>query len=312
MERTCFDEGVAMGARVVVGYDASSESAVAVRWAAAWALRRGLPLDVVHVWGFAGETAGGAGGSWLGTRVAAAVQDIADEGAKIAEIAAPGVDAHGIVDHGSPTQVFVDRSYEADLVVLGRHGTGRFAGTLIGSVASGVLHHAVSPVVVVPEEAPLGSPRGSVVVGVDGSEGSLGALESAATIAAGAAADLTVVTSWLPVTETTTMSYWALAYPDVSPDEQALDRAERILAAARERLAAGHAGLRVAYVLERGRAQEALVRHSRHADLVVVGTRGRGGLAGLVLGSVSRAVAQRATCPVLVTRTAPGEGPTHG
>ncbi len=301
-----------MAARVVVGYDASSESAVAVRWAAAWALGRDLPLDVVHVWGFAGEQAGGAGGSWLGTRVAAAVQEIADEGARVAELAAPGVDAHGIVDHGSPTQVFVDRSHEAGLVVLGRHGAGRFPGMLIGSVASGVLHHAVSPVAIVPPDAPLASTRGSVVVGVDGSEGSTGALATAAVVAARTGADLSVVTAWAPHTETTTMSYWVLAYPDVSPDEQALERAERVLVAAREQLAAGHAGLSVSYALERGRAQEALVRHARHADLVVVGTRGRGGLAGLVLGSVSRAVAQRATCPVLVTRTAPGEGPAHG
>ncbi|WP_448059860.1 universal stress protein [Cellulomonas hominis] len=299
-----------MDTSVVVGYDTSHESAVAVEWAAGEAVRRRCRLDVVHVWGFAGSSGGGAGTSWLGERVIAGVQEIADEGAALARTAQPSVEAQGVVAHGSPAQALVDGSRHAAVVVLGRRGVGRFPGALLGSVTSGVLSQAACPVAVVPEAGPPEREHRLVVVGFDGSPSASVALDAALETARQRGADLDVVTTWTPVAQTVTMSYWVIAYPDRSPDEVAIADAERLQAAARDRLEASAAGVTVGWYLEQGRAQEVLVERSRHADLTVVGARGRGGLASLMLGSVSRSVVQRALSPVLVTRATavvPGE-----
>ncbi|WP_448630038.1 universal stress protein [Cellulomonas soli] len=88
-------EEVEMVPSVVVGYDASQQSATAVRWAAREAARTGSPLLVVHVWGFAHQRTGGAGTSWLGAQVIAGVQAVADEGVAVALEAAPDVHARG-------------------------------------------------------------------------------------------------------------------------------------------------------------------------------------------------------------------------
>lgn len=292
-----------MDDRVVVGYDASRESAAAVRWAASAAARTSRRLEVVHVWGFAGREGGGAGDSWLGQQVRAQVQEVADEGAALAREAAPEVEVQALVAHGPPAAVLVRLAAGARLVVLGRHGAGRAVGTLIGSVTSGVLHHAPCAVAVVPEGVRPGGSTGPVVVGFDGSPGGFGALETACEEALAHGTGVDVVTTWSSTGETSSVSYWVLAYPNRSPAEVALDDAERVLERARSWSASRH-DVEVSCDVVEGRAADVLVRRSRHASLVVVGTRGRGGFTSLVLGSTSRAVVQRAQCPVLVTRAA--------
>ncbi|GIG36794.1 universal stress protein [Cellulomonas pakistanensis] len=289
-----------MDDRVDVGYDTSPESAAAVRWAATQAAGRGWALDVVHVWGFAGRDGGGAGESWLGREVQSQVRAVAEEGAVLAAEAAPGVDARPVVLHGPPARVLVDRAEDARLVVVGRRGAGLVAA-LVGSVATGVLHRARCPVAVVPAAARPGSAREPVLVGFDGSAGAFRALEAGCEQAAHLGTGVVVVTAWTAAAEASRAAYWALGYPSRSPAEVALDEAERVLERARS-WAASRRDVEVAFDLAEGRPAQALVRRSRHAGLLVVGTRGRGGLAGLVLGSTSRPVVQRAECPVLVTR----------
>ena len=94
-------------------------------------------------------------------------------------------------------------------------------------------------------------------------------------------------------------------YPVRSPAGLASNGAERVLGRARSWSAARH-DVEVGCELVEGRPAQVLERRSRHAGLVVVGTRGRGGFASLALGSTSRSVVQRAHCPVLVTRGAAG------
>lgn len=291
-----------MDDKVVVGYDTSPESAAAVRWAAAQAAGRGWALEVVHVWGFAGREGGGAGESWLGREVQEQVRQVADEGARLAVEAVAGVDARPLVLHGPPARVLVDRAQDARMVVVGRRGAGLVAA-LVGSAATGVLHRARCPVVVVPAAVHAGVSREPVLVGFDGSAGAFRALEAGCEQAAHLGTGVSVVTAWTAAAEASSAAYWALGYPSRSPGEVALDEAERVLERARS-WAASRQDVEVQFDLAEGRPAQALVRRSRHASLLVVGTRGRGGFTSLVLGSTSRPVVQRAECPVLVTRSA--------
>lgn len=302
-----------MSTRVVAGYDDSAESAAAVRWAAAEAARFGACLQVVHVWGFAGEPHGGAGTSRLGEQVMAAVQRIADAGADIARDTAPDVEVSALVRHGPVAEVLVDLSRDALLVVVGRRGSGQVAGGLLGSVAHAVLHLAHCPVVVVPA-VDAGSIPGvgfnEVVAGFDGSAAAYQTLDAAAAAARVRGGGVRVLTAWSPASETRSTTYWAVAYPDVSPGEVALERAERAQAKAREWWETRHADVPVDWELPIGRPVDALVKASVDAGLVVVGARGRGGLASLLLGSVSRAVVHGAHGPVEVTRSEPATSRT--
>lgn len=134
--------------------------------------------------------------------------------------------------------------------------------------------------------------RPRIVVGVDGSESAKHALRWAQRLADGEGASLDVIGAWLPLN-----SYGVAALPmEYSPKddlEKALtDTVDEVFGAHRP------AGLQVRAV--QGGAAHVLIDASADALMVVVGSRGRGGFRGLLLGSVSASVAEHATCPVLV------------
>ncbi|UZN04620.1 universal stress protein [Cellulomonas sp. S1-8] len=293
-----------MDAHVVVGYDGSPESVAAVRWAAGAARRRGMPLQVVHVWGLAGH---------LDTPplratsayVRAGAQEVAEEGAQIARAAAPDIEVTGVLDDGPPARALVDRAAHAALIVLGRHGAARLSGVLLGSVALGTLQHAPCPVVVVPRTDGDRAPTGLVVVGVDGSRHALGAVDAAGRYAAGADAHVRVVACWQVPVHGRSLMAWLREFPEVPPEDLAVQAAERALEGARALITERYPQVEVELLVEEGPTARVLARHAEKADLLVVGTRGRGGLAGLVLGSVSQWLVARAACPVAVSRTVP-------
>jgi nucleotide-binding universal stress UspA family protein len=291
-----------MDDRVVVGYDASPESAAAVRWAAARAADRGWALEVVHAWGLAGQPGGGAGDSWLGRQVQEQVRQVAEEGARVAEQAQPGVTVRPVVLHGPPAAVIAEHAARARLAVVGRRGAGRLRAALLGSVAAGVLHRAACPVAVVPPGSqPIGA-HGPVLVGFDGSCAAYDALQAGCDQAVRLGTGVTVVVAWSAAAPALAPGSWALGYAPEPPAAAALAEAGRTLERARSWAALRH-DVRVSCELVDGQAARVLVDRSRHASLVVVGTRGLGGLGSLVLGSTSRPVVQRARCPVLVTRS---------
>lgn len=294
-----------MGAHVVAGYDGSAESVAAVRWAAASAKRLGLPLQVVHVWGLAGQ---------LDTPplraasayVRAGAQEVADEGAQVARDAEPDVDVTGVLDDGSPARALVDRAAGAFLIVLGRQGASRLSSVFLGSVALGTVQHAPCPVAVVPRTALDREPTGLAVVGVDGSRHSLGAVDATGRYATGAGARVRVVSCWQPPAQHgRSMAAWLREQPQVQPDDVARQAAEHARDVAVARLADRYPDLQVEGVVEQGAPTKVLAQHAAGADVLVVGTRGRGGLAGLVLGSVSHWLVAHAACPVLVSRDVP-------
>ncbi len=141
-----------------------------------------------------------------------------------------------------------------------------------------------------------------IIVGVDGSPQSRAALEWAATEAQRDGSDVDAV-----------LAYGSgLAWIDVGSDAEALivaRSAERAKEALHETIAAAglpaEARVRVNPIVVEGEPARALVELAEHADLLVVGTRGRGGFAGLLLGSVSQRCAERSPCPVVVVPSPP-------
>jgi len=196
--------------------------------------------------------------------------------------------------------VLLAESTRAELVVLGDRGLGGFAGLLIGSVAVALAAHAACPVVVVRGAEPdrTTSRPEPVVVGVDGSPAGEAAVAFAFEAAALRGVPLVAVHTWRDLLVDATMA------PLVDWDAVEADERE-VLA---ERLAGWgekYPDVEVRRLVTRDRPAHALVQESGRAQLVVVGSRGRGGIAGMLLGSVSQALLHHSACPVVVTRPAP-------
>ncbi len=134
-----------------------------------------------------------------------------------------------------------------------------------------------------------------IVVGVDGSQPSVRALAWAAQQAQLTGAILEVVTTW----EWPTSYGWGLVIPEGwSPT----DDAQKVLDAAIGPVAEAHPGLEIRPTVIEGHPAPVLVKESEGAELLVVGSRGHGEFAGMLLGSVSEHCVTNAHCPVLVLR----------
>ena len=285
-----------VGPAVVAGVDGSEPSLQAVRWAAREAGRRRAPLRLVAAVGWVtaphqyGDPRTGPDLREVLLRQARA--DLADA-AKAAADAAPGPEPEREVLDGFPVPRLADESRAAQLVAIGDRGRGGVAGLLVGSVAAGLAAHAGCPVVIVRGRSD--ATGGPVVVGVDGSPVSEAALAFAFDAAALRRAPLLAVHAWreLFIDPVTLPS---LDWDAVEQEEQA-ELAER-LAGWQEK----YPDVDVQRLVVRDQPAQVLVEQSAHAQLVVVGSHGRGGVTGLVLGSVDHAVLHRADCPVAIVR----------
>ena len=275
---------------MVVGVDGSSDASAALSVAARAAEETGGRVRVVSTW--TSPTTWGRpypvvdGIPALGGAQAAAIRSA---------IGGSRVPVERIVRDGWAGPSLVEESRGAELLVVGRRGHGGFPGLLLGSVSMHCVAHAACPVLVVPPGAPR-APSGSarIVVGVDGSRGSQLALRLALRAAELTDARLDVVTVW--------------TYPQQRSEPYPVPRAEmEEQARQRQRDAIGKAlGSRVSdrirlQVVE-GHPAGALLDQSADADLLVVGSRGRGEISGTLFGSVSLACAEHAQVPVLVAR----------
>ena len=189
----------------------------------------------------------------------------------------------------------IEESRRAELVVVGSRGLGGFAGLLLGSVGAQVAAHAHCPVLVVrPDEQPI-PVDGPVLVGVDGSESSR--------LAVGLGADEAALRDVPLVLVHVGPADGDRTVPEEIEESQAAYQAEavRLLADASAAVRAEHPDLVVReHPVRAAGAAQGLIEASGAASLLVVGTRGRAGFAGLLLGSVSQAAIQHAHCPVLV------------
>ena len=288
--------------RIVVGYDGSDHALAALRWATAEAGRRGRALTVLHVLDYLGFIPSPMGPFAWPDLEDEKVTRIAESGAEKARATAGPIDVRAVTRVASVPATLIEFSSEADLLVIGTRGHGELAGAVLGSVAFAVTAHAHCPVVVVRGDQALPGPQRPVVVGVDGSTGSHEAVRYGADVAAAGPAPLVVVSAY----RTLSSQAWAEAYAYLEaqgrPDFDSLARRSAATAATDgARIArSAHPELSVTEHVVEGLPADALARALDPAGLLVVGSRGHGGFAGLLLGSVSHALIHSAPCPVVV------------
>jgi nucleotide-binding universal stress UspA family protein len=287
---------------VVVGVDGSASALRAVRWAARTAASGNRPLRIVCAYAAMNPPLLTDAQMWRRYQpdlTESAHRQIA-QAVTVAHDVAPELVVTEELVEGPAAPALLDRAGDG-LLVVGEHGAGGLDPPFAGSVATTVAAHATGPVVVVRGIAHT-APDAPVVVGVDGSPASSAAIDVAVAAADAAGCPLVAVHTW-----------WDLRVgPELEPllDWGAISVEEhRVLAEQLAGRAAAHPDVTVSTVVERSHPSRVLLEHAHGARLLVVGTRGRGGFAGLLLGSVSRAMVHRAPCPVAVVP--PPGGPRH-
>ncbi len=291
---------------IVVGVDGSEEARTAVQWAAQAAMMRNSALTLVHVADtpavvspivmFPAAPALAELRRWQEEKArrifAEALETVGD-----ASRGAEAPEVHRELFFSAPVPTLSRISQNAQLIVVGRRGQSRWQRVLLGSVSTGLVHHAHCPVAVIPDESPPAGSRAGlpVVVGIDGSPASESATAIAFEEAARRGVDLVALHAWsdaevsdLPSLEWSTMQ---------SAAEEVL--AER-MAGWQER----YPDVRVDRLIVWERPARHLIEAADTAQLVVVGSHGRGGFAGLLLGSVGTAVVHGTRTPVIVARPA--------
>ncbi|MBB1159488.1 MULTISPECIES: universal stress protein [Amycolatopsis] len=283
---------------VLAGIDGSASARNAAVWAAEEADRRSAVLRLVQAYlipspGITGPFVAGVRSGFQGQ-----AEEWLDEAEAAVRERWPAARIERVVAEGNPVAVLLGESRGAELAVLGSRGLGGFTGLLVGSTAVALAAHAPCPVVVVrgrmPDDVPPAT--GPVVVGLDGAADSDEALEFACAAAAARKTSLTVVRTWNELSPDGTLRSMEIVPDEVAAGERC--RIEGQLALWREK----YPELRIDVEIVRGRPVRTLLEYGESARLVVVGSRGRGGFAGMLLGSTSQALLAHSTCPVAVVR----------
>ena len=277
----------------------------ALGWAADWADRQGCRLMVACAVDPLLPMGSDAGrGPDVGA-LRRAVGRVAGRGADLAREEHDDLDVRSIGTVGRPSAELVALSESAALVVVGRRSLAEHPSASLGSVSFALSAHARCPVVVVQGERTPGLGAGRpVVVGVDTSRASMRAVEFAARAAAAAGGGLVVVAAWSGRgIEPWLAELWDESRTGADLADEEYDRAVASAAAAVDLVARNHPEVPTSSRTPQGSPPEALLAEARDAGLLVVGARGNGGFAGLMLGSVSRGVLREADLPVAVVRS---------
>lgn len=285
---------------VVVGVDGSQAALDAVRWAAAEARSTQWTLSLLHTleWPLVSyPVPAGLRADWT-QEMHKQGRRWLQEAQEAAELAAPGVQTQVHLCTGDPRERLLAHAEQARELVVGSRGLGGFAGMLLGSTSATVTQHASCPVVVVHRSGTAGGP---VVVGLDGSTASEPALGYAFPAAARAGVALRAVHAW----DDLGALHSPMAPAEVLPINEIEAAAHRMLAEQVASWQEKYPDVAVEGQVIHERAAAALIELGRLARMIVVGSRGRGGFARLLLGSVSQAVVRHATCPVVVCRGNP-------
>ena len=283
---------------ILVGVDGSPPAKVAVDWAAREASMRDLPLSIIFIAPSPLVSPDTPLPADLDERVKEHGREVLRDARTTAEEATEGSEPIRIdteIVEAAILPTLIDRSKDADMIVVGCRGLGAIARRLLGSVSSGLVQHAHCPVAVIHDEDPMmpQPAEAPVAVGIDGSAASERAAAIAFEEASRRGVELVAVHAW----------------SDLSPFQWPGPGSAELEKEAEETLAERLAGWQERYpdvtvrrVVALDKPAHLLLEQSESAQLTVVGSHGRGGFAGMLLGSVSAAVVQSARMPVIVAR----------
>ena len=288
---------------VVVAVDGSEASLNAARWAANTAMKRGIPLRIASSYTVPQflYAEGMVPPKELFEDLQAETLEKIEEARAVAHEVAPDLKIGHTVAEGSPIDMLLELSNDVTMIVMGSRGMGGLSGMVMGSVSASVVSHAKCPVVVVRDDNNVTeeSKYGPVVVGVDGSEVSAKATEYAFAEADARGAELVAVHTWMDMQIQASLAGLAAAQTEWADVER--EQGELL----QERLAPleeKYPNVQVKKIIARDRPVRALTDAAEGAQLLVVGSHGRGGFKGMLLGSTSRALLQSAPCPMMVVR----------
>lgn len=272
---------------ILAGLDGGPESQVALRWAVQEAETRGCGVRVVYA--YLDQTsqwpATGAEG-YLPASPVARYQAELDAAVDLVRDRLGYENGSGWLTLDTGANALLSEAPGAELVVIGSPAHGKLGSALLGSTATAVTAKAPCPVVVVRGAAT----QGPVLVGTDGSADSEAAVSFGFEEAALTGSPLEVIYCWQPQNR----------------HDAPIEGAEELLRNWLAESLASHRmkfpGVAVRAEVVAGRAAVVLAERSGGGSLLVVGSRGRGGVAGLLLGSVSQSLLQHSNCPVAVVR----------
>lgn len=284
-------------AGIVVAVDGSPSADAAIRWAAHDAQLRDKSLTIVHA--VPPVTA-----TWPTTPVLTEVtewqqgigQQILDDAVALAKGATHGaLHISARLLSAAIVPGLVEMSSDAVMIVVGNRGRGRIARTLLGSVSTGLVHHSKCPVAVIRDQRPVDAfDRGPVLLGFDDSSASEAATSLAFDEASRRGVELVAVHAWWSSGTFELELEW---------DDDIRIEVERTFAEKMEVWQRRYPGVSVHRIVVRDQPALRLVEYPGSPQLIVVGSRGRGGIASAILGSVSTAVVQAAQIPVIVARS---------